>query len=952
MKASMLTTRTVAALCVALSFVTTTGCRSQRVALSALGETGAQGAPAAPNADAPALAAYPEVPALVVPGDVPAMPGVARADEPAPAPAPGEPPAAPPAAEPTAEQLLEEARLKAALEADKTRFVVRQKLEAARAHIRKVEYEQAEKLLLEATQLDPTNRDVKSELRDVQAYLGRRGPLAESQLEGGRNLVQVRVEEQRANASKHVNLGRVHMQSKRYDEAMEAFEHALFIMNASPYQIDWKDLKGDAEAGLRDARLAKEDAQRRALETATEAAIDDMAQSEEARLMQQQERLEQWMGAGVEAFYRNQFDQAEYYANKVLDVQPDNTKARDLAMAANRASHDQVEAEFLVREKRAYREWMEDMQATRVLQDKILKWPSQSWWNEMNQLRRRTRPSFGGGEIDAEGEALKKKISSTLVNVDISSKKFGEVIDNLRIQTGLNMVIDARIKADVAENPVNELTFQSIALDTLLTILKASAGEDVVWTTKGSMVVFTKKEFVKANLVVEIHNVADLVAGLTDFIPPTVQLVGPDSVSDEEQPLFGAEGEEPVLPYGTIDELIELVKGSVNASYWGGEVEGADIKSSGGQNLVVKADRQMQARVGKFLDDLRGFAGIVVTVETRFLEVGDHFLRDVGVDFRGLGGAGGTGVNTGSLVDLDGVTNGLEDAASAGFDNGGTGLGTGAALPPSAGMFFNDGGDGDFRGRTENIFNNALGSVLSSLGGSTLTLTYLDDTEFSAIIRATEKNAKIRTLTAPQVTVYNTQRANLTVVNQLSYIQDYDVEVAQTSFIADPIVGIVQDGLTLDVRPTVSNDRKWITLELQPTVADLIEPIPTFATTLAAAFSPVIIQLPELRLQQARLTVRIPDKGSILVGGLKSITTIDRQSETPLFAEIPFLCFLFSRKGRSDEMTNLMILVRAEITDLASQEEMYMGDGGGLSATGVSTFSALPPALGGSGPCR
>ena len=177
--------------------------------------------------------------------------------------------------------------------------------------------------------------------------------------------------------------------------------------------------------------------------------------------------------------------------------------------------------------------------------------------------------------------------------------------------------------------------------------------------------------------------------------------------------------------------------------------------------------------------------------------------------------------------------------------------------------------------------------------------------------------------------MFNTQRANLTVVNQLSYIQDFDVEVAQTSFIADPIVGIIQDGLTLDVRPTVSNDRRYITLELQPTVANLVEPIPTFATTLASSFAPVIIQLPELRLQQARVTVRIPDKGSILIGGLKNISTEDRASETPWIARIPVLSFFFSRKGRSDEISHLMILVRAEITDLREQEEQFMSSGEG-----------------------
>ncbi|MHC4940622.1 MAG: HEAT repeat domain-containing protein [Planctomycetota bacterium] len=39
------------------------------------------------------------------------------------------------------------------------------------------------------------------------------------------------------------------------------------------------------------------------------------------------------------------------------------------------------------------------------------------------------------------------------------------------------------------------------------------------------------------------------------------------------------------------------------------------------------------------------------------------------------------------------------------------------------------------------------------------------------------------------------QLVYLTQVNQVSYVQDFDVEVAQTSFIADPVIGVVQDGL-------------------------------------------------------------------------------------------------------------------------------------------------------------
>jgi len=39
------------------------------------------------------------------------------------------------------------------------------------------------------------------------------------------------------------------------------------------------------------------------------------------------------------------------------------------------------------------------------------------------------------------------------------------------------------------------------------------------------------------------------------------------------------------------------------------------------------------------------------------------------------------------------------------------------------------------------------------------------------------------------------QLVYLTQVNQISYVQDFDVEVAQTSFIADPVIGVIQDGL-------------------------------------------------------------------------------------------------------------------------------------------------------------
>jgi len=878
--------------------------------------------PIAASASASDEEALPPVPAndALVPTGFDGMPApipmpIPEDMQPTPAPAPDEM-----APGPNADEFAREVGSRAAIEADRARFLVRQKLDAAKVHIDNYEYAKAEKLLREALELAPGNRDVQNELRIVQDLRGARSAGAGGY---GRDIAAVGSvirERQRLKARSLANTGRTHLVNGRFDDAIDAFEQASFIITASPYEIEWGSLKQDVANGLREANYLKAQAAKSARREAVEESLLEMAKQEEQRLMNEMRELEGYMGAGIEAFQRNNFDLAEDMAKRVLDRQPDNIKARELQMAAQRAQHEDMQRKYLVDEKLRFRDWLDEITATRIPQQKILKWPSQSFWSRITELRKKSRPTFGDVEVDEEAEALKRKIAGTTVNLQVENQTFAEVIDILRVQTSFNISIDARIAPDVAENPVVGLVLSDVSMEVALDLLKSRAGSDeVIWTTEGNVIRFTSKEFVKAQLVVQIHSVADLTSGLTDFIPPRIQLVGPDDAGDEENPLFGGEGEERIFPFGQISDLIELIKRSVDPNFWN-ENGDADIVEQGEHAMVVKATPEMQEKVDQFLNDLRGFAGIVVTVETRFLQVGDHFLRDLGVDIRGLSGQSAAGENWGQLVNLDDVTSGNPDNATAGFDNTGGGVGN-----PSAGAYFSDGGDGDFRGRTENIFDRPLGSVLSSLGGATLTMAWIDDVEYQMIIRATEKEADTRTLTAPRITVHNTQRANITVVNQLSYIQDFDVEVAQTSFIADPIVGIIQDGLTLDVRPTVSHDRRYITLELQPTVADLVEPIPTFATTLASSFTSVIIQLPELRLQQARTTVRLPDRGSILIGGLKNITTVDRESGSPFLSKLPLLSFLFSRKGRSDEVSNLMILVRAEITDLAEQEENLMG---------------------------
>jgi hypothetical protein len=102
----------------------------------------------------------------------------------------------------------------------------------------------------------------------------------------------------------------------------------------------------------------------------------------------------------------------------------------------------------------------------------------------------------------------------------------------------------------------------------------------------------------------------------------------------------------------------------------------------------------------------------------------------------------------------------------------------------------------------------------------------------------------------------------LAVIQQTAYVRDFEVEVANGSFVFDPIVAVVRDGFTL--RVTASPGKAGIGLALHAAWADLMRPIPTFTTTLGVG-TPVTIQLPEVRQVQVEATVELPADHTVVV---------------------------------------------------------------------------------------
>ena len=144
---------------------------------------------------------------------------------------------------------------------------------------------------------------------------------------------------------------------------------------------------------------------------------------------------------------------------------------------------------------------------------------------------------------------------------------------------------------------------------------------------------------------------------------------------------------------------------------------------------------------------------------------------------------------------------------------------------------------------------------------------FLDPTQVESILRAVEKSQHVEVISAPSLSAFDGQRASISTINQVSYVQDYEVEVGNTTTISDPVVGIVQEGLVLDIRSILSKDRKFLTVELEGTWSKVGRPIAEMEVELAAGVDKVKIQLPEVTSTRLRANATMRSGSHVLVGG-------------------------------------------------------------------------------------
>jgi type II secretory pathway component GspD/PulD (secretin) len=211
----------------------------------------------------------------------------------------------------------------------------------------------------------------------------------------------------------------------------------------------------------------------------------------------------------------------------------------------------------------------------------------------------------------------------------------------------------------------------------------------------------------------------------------------------------------------------------------------------------------------------------------------------------------------------------------------------------------------------------------------------LSNSMLVGLLKAIQESKDSEILTSPRITLSNTQRGNIAVVKTINYIQSTSVSEG----VVTPVIGTVPQGTTFDVRPIVSADRRYIYLEVTPSVFE-VEEITSF--TFSGVNTDVniggggqgttnippeqTVQLPTVNISQVSVTVCIPDKGTLMIGGLGSITKTHLVSGIPILSKIPVLKHLFTRDQKTNDKANLIILLKPTILIREEQESKFLAN--------------------------
>lgn len=689
----------------------------------------------------------------------------------------------------------------------------------------------------------------------------------------------------------------VKMPASRLDDSIKEFKEILGILatvrarlDARPMTERMEDIERRVYA-LRDRVTEEIAARERQIEQANikkaEAIFDE---TRKTKMKWEQERINTLL-KDIKIYEKNaEWDKAVEAVNQLIRYQPNKRSWQKKLENLERKRSDYVMNKTAIVREQEIKRTFELLDDARIPHSKLFTLPTD--WNE------RTKKSKPGEDDEAaaknqEEEWIKniKNKMLKLTPIRFEDAELPDVIQFLSQMANVNIILHpgARLMEDGSPRLVTlnvpNMSLQS-ALEWIILFQR-----DLAFEYRDDAILVDLKTNIEGKYITKTYDIRDLVFQIRHFVAPRIDLEpGADALAIEAAPEAAAVPDDELIL-----RLQEIIRAQEPDSW-------ADPRASILQHLSVLIITQTKAvhiLIQHVLDRLRQSALLMVALESRYVEVEDSFLESIGVtwvpDASGMPGYRGN-FGTGQTTD------------------GGTVYNRAYRYYQLASTF----------AKPWRVFSDDLMRNQNDTG---LTLNYqlIGDSFAEFILNVIKMKKRGSVLFAPRITVMNTQRAFIQVVTQEAYVRGYGGAVDAG---AVPEIDI-QDfslGVVLEVKPVVSADRRFITIEMLPTTAVLGEKGLQDRTFV---FGNVIyqIQFPQIVLRRIRTTVIVPNGGTILMGGLMDDIENSFESGIPFLSKIPVLGFLFRQKEQQRRKRQLLIFVKAKVISYSDDEPDFVSAG-------------------------
>jgi general secretion pathway protein D len=367
-------------------------------------------------------------------------------------------------------------------------------------------------------------------------------------------------------------------------------------------------------------------------------------------------------------------------------------------------------------------------------------------------------------------------------------------------------------------------------------------------------------------------------------------------------------------------QLMNLIQQTVDPDLW--ESGDATMQAyPGNLSLVISAPQETHEEIQALLEALRALQNVQVTIEVRFITLGDNFFERIGVDFDFR-----IDDNVTSLPNED-----QGPSVTVGLNRDGT---------PTADLdlAFSQG---------------SFASAIPQVGGfdqntaAQFGFAILSDIEMFFFLEAAQGDTRTNVLQAPKVTLYDGQFATISDQTQRPFVVGLVPVVGDFAVAQQPIIVVLNEGTQLNVQAVVSPDKQFVRLTLLPNFSRIGE-VRTFTfegrttsntgSVVRDADGNIIdredeeevtegttVQQPELAFTSVTTSVNVPDGGTILLGGIKRLRENRIERGVPMLSKIPYINRLFKNVGIGRETNTFMMTVTPRILIREEEEERQAG---------------------------